>query len=377
MLLRSPPSPHLAFLSPSNPTSLRSIFVHSASARMSKPTTDPTMLENFPKPLSPPLPAKSKSVELSRAMTATAASSLFKLSRSDVVFEDEWLIVVNKPQGVYCERVLASVPDVSDESVRSAGVSEIDEIDCVTAFKKDEINQFESDKYSAFELGKNLSSGKRVWELHLANRLDRDTSGAMIITKSNKVAAKLVKAFTEHKVKKTYIALCVGVAPGWETVTVRSGHGRSKFGAWRVYSVSDVGRSLPGGSVVRDMETSFQVLSVNGKGCVNESRKDEEKCLVVEEKSSVDNDIRSDEILIRASPQSGRTHQIRLHCQYLGIPIRGDVKYEGVHDWKGVTYEAHKLHAESLSLEHPVTGIPIMFHAPLPLWASNALESAA
>ncbi|CAM8928513.1 unnamed protein product [Rhodiola kirilowii] len=349
MLLRSPPSPHLAFLSPRNPTSLRSIFVHSASARMSKPTTDPTMLENFPKPLSPPLPAKSKSVELSRAMTATAASSLFKLSRSDVVFEDEWLIVVNKPQGVYCERVLASVPDVLDESVRSAGVSEIDEI----------------------------GEGKRVWELHLANRLDRDTSGAMIITKSNKVAAKLVKAFTEHKVKKTYIALCVGVAPGWETVTVKSGHGRSKFGAWRVYSVSDVGRSLPGGSVVRDMETSFQVLSVNGKGCVNESRKDEEKCLVVEEKSSVDNDIRSDEILIRASPQSGRTHQIRLHCQYLGIPIRGDVKYEGVHDWKGVTYEAHELHAESLSLEHPVTGIPIMFHAPLPLWASNALESAA
>ncbi|CAM8928530.1 unnamed protein product [Rhodiola kirilowii] len=149
------PSPHLAFLSHSNPTSL-SIFVHSASARMSKPTTDPTMLENFPKPLSPPLPAKSKSVELSRAMTATAASSLFKLSRSDVVFEDEWLIVVNKPQGVYCERVLASVPDVLDESVRSAGVSEIDEIgEGKRLWELHLSNQHECEKYSPFELGKN------------------------------------------------------------------------------------------------------------------------------------------------------------------------------------------------------------------------------
>lgn len=215
-----------------------------------------------------------------------------------------------------------------------------------------------------------------MWELHLANRLDRDTSGVMIITKSNKIAAKLVKAFTEHKVKKTYIALCVGVAPEWETVTIRSGHGRSKFGAWRVYAVSDVGRSLPGGSVVREMETSYQLLSVNGKGCLNGTRKDVDKCLVVEEKSSVDNNTRSDEILIRASPRSGRTHQIRLHCQYLGIPIRGDVKYEGVIDWKGVNLCAHELHAETLSLDHPVTGNQIMFHAPLPQWASNALDFA-
>uniref|UniRef100_A0A7N0U810 Pseudouridine synthase RsuA/RluA-like domain-containing protein n=1 Tax=Kalanchoe fedtschenkoi TaxID=63787 RepID=A0A7N0U810_KALFE len=350
MLLRSPP--HLAFFSPHSPTYLRSLFILSSSPRMSGQTVDPIMLENFPKPLSPPLPAISKSVELSRAMTAAAKSSVFNLSRSDVVFEDEWLIVVNKPQGVYCERVLASVPDVLDELSDSSGVS-----------AKGEVGE-----------------GRPVRELHLANRLDRDTSGAMIITKSNKVAAKLVRAFTEHKVKKTYIALCVGVAPEWETVTVRSGHGRSKFGAWRVYAASDVGRSLPGGSVVRDMETAFQVLSVNGKRCVNGmdgSGKDGDQYIVVEEKSSADNNLTSDEILIRASPRSGRTHQIRLHCQYLGIPIRGDVKYEGVHEWRGMTYNGHELHAESLSLEHPVTGDLIMFHAPLPSWASDALQSAA
>lgn len=43
-------------------------------------------------------------------MSASAKSSLFKLLRSDVLYEDDWLIAVNKPQGVYCESVLASVP---------------------------------------------------------------------------------------------------------------------------------------------------------------------------------------------------------------------------------------------------------------------------
>ncbi|KAG6751511.1 hypothetical protein POTOM_043700 [Populus tomentosa] len=127
-----------------------------------------------------------------------------------------------------------------------------------------------------------------------------DTSGVMVITKLHKVASKLVKAFTDHKVRKTYIALCIGSAPKWETITIKSGHGRSKFGAFRVYAASDVGRSLP----------------------------------VVEEKAVIDTDAKKDEILVRAFPRSGRTHQIRLHCQYLGIPIRGDVKYEGVCEWK-------------------------------------------
>lgn len=214
-------------------------------------------------------------------------------------------------------------------------------------------------------------------ELHLANRLDRDTSGVMVITKSHKVASKLVKAFTDHKVTKTYIALCVGPAPRWEKITIKSGHGRSKFGVWRVYAASDVGRTLPGGSLVKDMETSFEVLSINGQGSfkeLSEFRKDEENTIVVEEKAVPESDVNKDEILIRAYPRSGRTHQIRLHCQYLGISIRGDVKYEGIYEWKGIIYDGHELHAESLSFEHPVTGLPIMFQAPVPLWASQAVQ---
>ncbi|KAI9185597.1 hypothetical protein LWI28_008648 [Acer negundo] len=305
-------------------------------------------LQNYPTPLSPPLPSISKEVELARAISASSKSSLFKLSSTDVLYEDEWLIAVNKPPGVYCESVLASAPCLLSGGSVEAG----------------------SD---------GLSEGTQVNlpELHLANRLDRDTSGVMIITKSHKVAAKLVKAFTDHKIRKTYIALCIGLAPKWKQIKIKSGHGRSKFGVWRVYAASDVGRTLPGGSSVRDMVTSFEVLSVNGKGSFKEPsnfQKDEENIIMVKEKAVIDDDAKKDEILVRAFPQSGRTHQIRLHCQYLGISIRGDVKYEGVYEWKGKTYEGHELHAESLSFEHPVTGCPVMFRAPLPFWATQNEE---
>lgn len=213
----------------------------------------------------------------------------------------------------------------------------------------------------------------KLQELHLSNRLDRDTSGVTVVTKSHKVAAKLVKAFTDHMVKKTYLALCVGSVPKWDKIIIKSGHGRSKHGAWRVYAISDAGRTLPGGSFVRDMETYFEVLSVNGKGCSLGSEKNGENIIIVKEKSEISSCSEKSEVLVRAYPRSGRTHQIRLHCQYLGIPIRGDVKYDGVYEWKDRVYEGHELHAESLSFEHPVTGQSVLIHAPLPLWASEEL----
>nr|XP_009789321.1 PREDICTED: uncharacterized protein LOC104236965 [Nicotiana sylvestris] len=108
---------------------------------------------DYPIPLSPPMPDISKEIEPHRALTASLKSSLFTLSRSHVIFEDEWLIAVNKPQGIYCETVLSSLPALLTDT------------------------------------------GANVSELHLANRLDRDTSGVMLITKLHKVAAKFVKAF--------------------------------------------------------------------------------------------------------------------------------------------------------------------------------------
>ncbi|XP_065854324.1 RNA pseudouridine synthase 1 [Euphorbia lathyris] len=329
---------------------LNHLKMESASDPTNPTSTNESLIaQNYPVPLSPPLPSFSKEIELARAMSAASRSTLFTLSRSDILYEDQWLIALNKPQGIYCETVLESVPSLLTGSA---------------AISNDLIEGFKSNPS----------------ELHLANRLDRDTSGVMVITKLHKVAAKLVKAFTDHKIKKTYIALCVGSAPKWKKITIKSGHGRSKFGAWRVYAASDVGRKLPGGSAVREMETSFEVLSINGQGSFREFPESEfekdEKFIVVEEKASIlnDADLKKDEILVRALPRSGRTHQIRLHSQYLGLSIRGDVKYEGVYEWKEKVFDGHELHAESLSFEHPITGLPVMFCAPLPSWATQILH---
>lgn len=67
------------------------------------------ILANYPVPLTPPPPLISKNLELNRALTASSHSSLFSLSRKDVLFEDEWLIAVNKPHGIYCESILSSI----------------------------------------------------------------------------------------------------------------------------------------------------------------------------------------------------------------------------------------------------------------------------
>lgn len=87
----------------------------------SEPVTGncPSTAENYPVPLSPPLPAISKNLELARAMVASSKSSLYALSANDVIYEDEWLIAVNKPQGIYCENVLAAVPRLLGDSANA------------------------------------------------------------------------------------------------------------------------------------------------------------------------------------------------------------------------------------------------------------------
>ncbi|XP_037433044.1 RNA pseudouridine synthase 1-like [Triticum dicoccoides] len=321
------------------PPPARLLAVAAAGASVQDAVMSAAATGDYPCPVSPPYPAVSKDVELRRALTASARSGAY--SSAAVVFEDEWLAVVDKPAGVYCEALLSALP-------------------CSTASSGD-------------------PSSKP--NLHLANRLDRDTSGLMVITKCNKVAAKLVKAFTEHKVKITYLALCIGYPPAWEKIKICSGHGRSKHGAWRVYAMSDVGRTLPGGSSVRDMSTKFEVLGTDGEGQYREPSNvdiDDIESITVQEKAADQTsnvDVKNHMIFVRAYPQSGRTHQIRLHCQYLGFPIRGDVKYGGVIEWNGVDCDGHALHAESLSFVHPVTGLPVTFRAPLPSWASEIIST--
>lgn len=101
LLLLSPPAaaaPLRSLLPPA-----RRLAVMSAAATTTVPVSG-----EYPSPVSPPYPAVSKDVELRRAMTASARSAVF--ASADVVFEDEWLAVVDKPAGVYCDALLTALP---------------------------------------------------------------------------------------------------------------------------------------------------------------------------------------------------------------------------------------------------------------------------
>lgn len=98
----------IRFLCKPSPLSIMAGKPQFVSAEIDDPNSSKP--PNFPTPVSPPLPQISKDIELRRAMTASAKSSLFAISSSEIVFEDEFLIVVNKPSGIYCESLLSSIP---------------------------------------------------------------------------------------------------------------------------------------------------------------------------------------------------------------------------------------------------------------------------
>lgn len=225
-------------------------------------------------------------------------------TKSDILFEDEFMVAIDKPSGRYVEQV--------HESMMT-------------------------------ELGQHL---------HLTNRLDRDTSGIVLLLKQRIVYGRVSKQFESHSVEKSYIAMCRPVdekiaAMAGSEVQLVTGHGRSRFGAWRAYAQEDIGRMLPHGRPVKRMATKLEVGTLKPDGAY----------------------------LVRCTPTTGRTHQIRLHCALLGMPIVGDVRYGGTQALEGRTLPGHRLHAHVLRLRHPVNTALVEIISPLPYWALNSAST--
>lgn len=174
--------------------------------------------------------------------------------------------------------------------------------------------------------------------LHLAHRLDRDTTGVLLVTKNPAVNPAIQRGFVGGKIHKEYLCLCAG-APAEDAFEITTGHGRTAHGLFRVYPADQIGELLMNGSRVKSMRTRFRVERRLG-----------------------------DATLLRAFPETGRTHQIRLHLAHLGLPLLGDAKYGGPAAWRERPVPRHLLHAERLSLPHPGTGEPLDLLAPAPEW---------
>ncbi len=177
----------------------------------------------------------------------------------------------------------------------------------------------------------------------IVHRLDKETSGVLIIAKTPEAFVNLQEQFRERTVKKTYLALAHGaIKPAEGEISVPVGRlpwNRNRFGI------------LPGG---RESKTLYKVLSNY------EMLKSHDQLSLVE-----------------LYPQSGRTHQIRVHLKYINHPIFADFLYAGRKTARADRKLVSRvfLHAAKISFSHPVTEEHVMYEAPLPTELETFLKS--
>ena len=220
----------------------------------------------------------------------------------EILYEDKDLIIVNKPKGMVVHPANGNPDGTLVNAVMSI---------C---------------KNSLSGIGGELRPG-------IVHRLDKNTSGAIIVAKNDKSHINLSNQLKNHEIKKVYIALVKGIVKENEA-TINIPIARSKQDRKKM-AVDAKGK---------DAITHFKVIQ----------RFDD--CTLLEVKL-----------------ETGRTHQIRVHLSYIGHPIIGDDVYSsGKNKWNVV---GQCLHAKSLNFKHPITGKQIHVEAELPDYFKEILNS--
>ena len=219
----------------------------------------------------------------------------------DIIYEDDDIIVINKPKGM----VVHPANGNPDGTL----------VNAVMAICKDSLSG----------IGGEIRPG-------IVHRLDKDTSGIIIVAKNDKAHINLSEQIKEHKVKKTYIALVRGIVKENEA-TIKMPIGRS------------------------DKDRKKMAVTKNGKEAITHF-----KVLKRYEKYT----------LLQVNIETGRTHQIRVHLSQIGYPIVGDQVYSnGKNEWN---IKGQCLHAKSLEFTHPSSGQKMYLEAKLPEYFENILE---
>ncbi|HOU12705.1 MAG TPA: RluA family pseudouridine synthase [Anaerolineae bacterium] len=163
----------------------------------------------------------------------------------------------------------------------------------------------------------------------IVHRLDKDTSGVLVVAKHDRAIQALQRQFKEREVRKTYIALVIGNLEQDEGV-IEAPIGRHRVHRQRM-------------AVIADGKPARTRWRVRGR------YRDERNRVYT---------------LLDVRLLTGRTHQIRVHFAWLGFPLVGDAVYGPAHS--PLPAPRQFLHARSLTLQHPTTGEKLTFSAPLP-----------
>jgi 23S rRNA pseudouridine1911/1915/1917 synthase len=169
----------------------------------------------------------------------------------------------------------------------------------------------------------------------IVHRLDRDTSGLLVVARSDRVHAALKTAMKARRIERSYVALVHGT-PSARTGTVDAPIGRDRRVRTRMSTETDEPRAA---------RTHFEITRVLPSTT-----------------------------LLDVKLETGRTHQIRVHLEAIGHPVCGDPEYGGTPGEFGLTRQF--LHAGRLAFEHPVTGERVDVSSPLPPDLAAALERA-
>ncbi len=240
------------------------------------------------------------------------------MSDVKIIFEDSDFLVIDKPSGITVNKSETTKGDTLQDWLEAK-------------FKV---------QSSKSKVGEGSDFENRAGIVH---RIDKETSGLLIVAKNRRAFENLQEQFKERVVKKTYIALVHGKIQGEGEIRVPVGRlpwNRKRFGV------------LSGG---REAVTKYRVIS-NFKFQISN---------LPEEVS-----------LLELFPETGRTHQIRVHLKYLGHPVFGDEFYAGRKTARNDRKLLPRLflHAAKISFNHPATGKRIEFESQLPEELSNLLK---
>ncbi len=238
----------------------------------------------------------------------------------EIIYEDDALMVVNKPRGMVTHPAVGS---------RSGTL----------------VNALLGYSTSLSKVGGSFRPG-------ILHRLDKETSGLLLVAKTDDAHTKLAKALEKHYVDRKYLALVWG-APRWEKVRVDAPIGRSESDRKKMAIITEEGKS-------RDAITDFTVLE-RFKGFA----------------------------LLEAKLHTGRTHQVRVHAAFAHHPVVGDTAYGGIRRIPPEIYtktqrtqieqaidtlSGQALHAYKLEFRHPTTEEQLSLETPPPPPIADLLD---
>lgn len=219
----------------------------------------------------------------------------------EIIYEDKDIIVVNKPKGMVVHPANGNPDGTLVNSLMSI---------C---------------KDSLSGIGGEIRPG-------IVHRLDKDTSGVIVVAKNDKAHINLSEQIKKHKVEKTYIALVKGVVKANEATI-----------------------DMPIGRSTKDRKKMAVIKT--GKNAITHFK-------VIKRFHNY--------TLLEVKIETGRTHQIRVHLSQIGYPIVGDTTYSnGKNEW-GIKGQC--LHAKSLKFKHPITGKEMFLEAKMPEYFEEVIN---